>query len=260
VGEEAGGGMIVGRLAKRVDVAVDESAHGCIYGQTGYGKSKLLYLMLTMMLFKGLAFCLIDGAGDLVSDLCAWLRKRAMDVGDVIVIKVSPQCLFHFDPFDAEGRTGKEYRAWLDAKVKRVAREFVRSSGQYNFNETKRMERWLKNAIYACGVDYEPGKHLGLHRMLDILNVASLDWESLFLLVAPHLPYDVANDLWELRKDSPHIRDKKVESTINRLRSFLTPMVKEILKPIMQKRPQDWISVEPQRPRRGFWKTLLLGR
>ncbi len=28
---------------------------------------------------------------------------------------------------------------------------------------------------------------------------------------------------------------------------------------LMQKRPQDWISVEQDRPRRGFWKTMLLG-
>jgi|GEM_PF-591834 len=222
--------LSVGLIDKRVSVAIDEQKHGCIYGQTGYGKSMLLYLLLTTMLFRNRAFFLIDGAGDLVSDLCAWLRKQAMDAEDVVVIKVSPQCLFHFDPFDAEGRTGKEYRAWLDAKVKRVAREFIRSSGQFNFNETKRMERWLKNAIYACGVDYEPGRHLGLDRMLDILNVGSAEWETLFLQVAPHVPYDVASDLWELRKDSPHIRDKKIESTVNRLRSFLTPMVKEILR------------------------------
>lgn len=29
---------------------------------------------------------------------------------------------------------------------------------------------------------------------------------------------------------------------------------------VMKARAEDWISVEPERPKRGFWKTLLFGR
>jgi hypothetical protein len=51
----------------------------------------------------------------------------------------------------------------------------------------------------------------------------------------------------------------RVRYSIYRINASDAHEAKQKVIELIQRRPQDWISVEPAPPRRGFWKTLFLG-
>jgi len=207
------------------------SRHVLILSPTGMGKSMLNLWMALQMVLQGLGFAMIDPDGKTVRDLLALLRQFWDRIDPVlrrkiVFLKPGYHMTFSFDPFETDF-TGKKYEGWLDRSVKEVGRILARKQGLADYKEQPRRERWLANTLYFIGTNVN-GRHLGLHRALDVLNVGTPAWQRLFEKVAPHLPVEVVRDWKDLAWMSPRDRTFYTESTVNWFRQFLSPLVREM--------------------------------
>lgn len=212
-----------------------------IYGGTGKGKSKLLELMLRQIIEQKAGACIIDPHGDLVEDLMAYILDHYKTTGckatDPAVFQRihylepgSSECRFWFDPFQYNGLPGESYDDWLKAKVESVARTIIRKQGEAGFEGKPRLERFLTNILYACGVRVNPaGDHLGLGDALALLDPSHKLHKQMYSRIESKLPSEVQSDFRKVfTTNSPRQQEDWIESTINRLRSFLSPAVKSL--------------------------------
>lgn len=219
-----------------VEFGDDELAtHMAVYGGTGKGKSKLLELMLRQIIDQKAGACIIDPHGDLVEDLMAYILDHYKATDPAVFQRIhylepgSNECRFRFDPFQYNGLAGESYEDWLKAKVESVARTIIRKQGEAGFEGKPRLERFLTNVLYACGIRVnEQGHHLGLGDALVLLDTSHDLHRSLYSRIAPFLPSEVQSDFRKVFKSNPRQQEDWVESTINRLRSFLSPAVKSL--------------------------------
>ncbi len=213
--------------------------HMLLLGGTGCGKSKFLELLCREMIDDYAGFCLIDPHGDLAEDVVAHAGKLALDRNHpfspewIHYIQPSFANVFGFDPFryeEAEGITDEQreiaYRAWLEATVDRVAEVLLRKQGESSFEGMPRLERFLKDVLLAVGIAVDDdGSHLPLGNALTLLDFGHKRQADVYRLVAPHLPRHVTADFDRLNDLSPNRQAEMTDSTINRLRSFLSPIV-----------------------------------
>ncbi|MDZ4685278.1 MAG: DUF87 domain-containing protein [Planctomycetaceae bacterium] len=221
---------------RTVEFGEDElSTHMAIYGGTGKGKSKLLELIVRQIIEQRAGVCVIDPHGDLVEDLMAFVMQRYDGSRKAVYRRInyfepgSNAFRFRFDPFHYHEIPGESYEDWLKAKVESVARTIIRKQGEAGFEGKPRLERFLTNVLYACGVRVnEQGDHLGLGDAMILLDTAHPQHEAVYGTIEPHLPSEIRSDFEKVRGSKPRQQEDWVESTINRLRSFLSPAVKSL--------------------------------
>lgn len=211
------------------------ATHMAVYGGTGKGKSKLLELIIRQIIEQRSGVCVIDPHGDLVEDLMAYVLERYDGADKAVYRRInyfepgSNACRFRFDPFQYNGLSGESYEDWLKAKVESVARTIIRKQGEAGFEGKPRLERFLTNVLYACGVRVnDQGDHLGLGDALILLDPSHPLHNPVYSRIAPHLPSEIRSDFEKVRQSKPRQQEDWVESTINRLRSFLSPAVKSL--------------------------------
>jgi hypothetical protein len=228
----------LGTVRPGVDVEFSDdelSTHMAIYGGTGKGKSKLLELMLRQIIDQKAGACIIDPHGDLVEDLMAYILDHYKATDPKVFERIhylepgSNDCRFRFDPFQYNGFPGESYDDWLKAKVESVARTIIRKQGEAGFEGKPRLERFLTNVLYACGVRINSeGEHLGLGDALILFDSSHPKHAAVYSRIAPFLPSEVQSDFRKVFASNPRQQEDWVESTINRLRSFLSPAVKSL--------------------------------
>lgn len=219
------------------------SRHMAVFGGSGSGKSKFLELLCRKMLEDYRGFCFIDPHGDTVEDLLAHAAKRVEDLRTDAVCKrihyLEPtfETVFGFDPFEFRAGGGipehlqkNAYHAWLHAKADKVAEIVQRKQGQSDFQGMARLQRILRDVLIAVGTAITPdGKHLPLSDVLVLLDSHHPRHSNVVKLVMNFLPSEVRADFSSLQSyRSEEQRKKEIESTINRLRSLLSPIVKAI--------------------------------
>lgn len=223
----------------RVEFSDEELAtHMAVYGGTGKGKSKLLELMLRQIIDQRGGVCVVDPHGDLVEDLMAhvmhnydatdervWRRIHYLEPG-------SDTARFRFDPFRFKGNSKVSFEDWLHAKARSVAQAIIRMQGEADFAGRPRLERFLMNVLYACGVPTSAnGDHLGLGDVSVLLDPRHTAHDAVLSKITPHLARhapEVLSDFNKVKSGTPRQQEDWIESTIGRLRAFLTPAVKSL--------------------------------
>ena len=218
------------------------AVHMAILGGSGSGKSKLIELLLRQFMVERRGFCFIDPDRDTAEDLLAFAAALKAEGDDEIWRKVhyvepSYEMVFGFDPFKFRPMkpiSGVEeknaYRAWLHTKVDSIAELFQRKQGDAGFEGMPRLKRVLTNVLTAVGTAIDMnGKHLPLADALVLLDIYHRRHEEVFRRVAPGLDRDIVAD-FEILHGFRRVQDLRTEteSTINRLRTFLSPLVKGI--------------------------------
>jgi hypothetical protein len=240
-------GAIIGQQRKPFVLSEDRLAtHLGVFGSSGFGKSKFLELLCRTLMDNYRGFCFIDPHGDTVEDLLAYAASQAEKYQTDAICKrihyLEPTFakVFAFDPFEFRPTTDipehlKEnaYHAWLHAKVDKVSEVVQRKQGQGDFQGMARLQRVLRDVLVAVATAVTPdGKHLPLSDVLVLLDTHHRRHADVVGLVLNHLPPDIRGDFASLQAcRSEEQRKKETESTINRLRSLLSPIVKEIFAP-----------------------------
>ena len=219
------------------------SRHLGVFGGSGTGKSKLLELLCRRMINDYRGFCFIDPHGDTAEDLLAFASKRADAAQNDSICKrihyLEPtfETVFGFDPFDFRPGTtipdhlkANAYHAWLHTKADKISEIVQRKQGQADFQGMARLQRILKDVLIAVGTALNPdGRHLPLSDVLVLLDRQHPRHHEVLRLVLPQLPSYIRGDFESLAAfKSEEQRKKETESTINRLRSLLSPIVKAI--------------------------------
>lgn len=221
----------------------DLSVHSCVLGQSGSGKSKFLELLMRYLTVSRKGFALIDPHGDLSEDLLAYAayQKAAKHDENILsrihYIEPTYEQIFHYDPFRFRPRKPiapehleKAVESWLHAKADRVSEVFLRKQGKSSFEGMTRLQRMMRNVLVAVGTSVNGnGQHLPLSDALVLLDVNHTRHFDVFNRVAPHLEKDVLSDFNTLH-NFKQLKDVRLEteSTINWMRSLLSPIVKSI--------------------------------
>jgi hypothetical protein len=212
--------------------------HMAIFGGTGKGKSKFIELLLRQLIDQRAGVCVIDPHGDLVEDLLAFVLEHYRDATKAAIAERihyfdpgSPGWRFSYDPFKFTPRPDglDDYADWLKAKVEAVARIIIRKQGEADFAGKPRLERFLGNVLYAVGMRInDRGDHLSLADAFVLLDPQHERHAEVYGLIAPILPPEVRSDFEKLKNTPPQRQEEWIGSTINRFRSFLSPVVKSI--------------------------------
>ncbi len=208
--------------------------HALVLGRSGSGKSKLLQQLLRCYRRAYCSAVLIDAEGDLSEDAfadviaeCAALRTDAPLPG-IHYLRPSWDVVFGLDPFDDRHvpHDPTARRAWLATRVRQIMAAVIRSQNETTTEGMPRLERVLTDCLTAIGLAIGPnGARLPLANIFVLLHLDHPRHDEVYAVVAPHLPDDVRADFAHLRQLRADERLRQTESTINRLRSFLSPLV-----------------------------------
>lgn len=218
-------------------------AHALVVGQTRMGKSKFLErLMRYLTVYGGGGFALIDPHGDLAEDILAFAAHRKYAAGErnlhrrVHYLEPSYEQVFHYNPFKfrplnpiPEQHRGDAMRAWLHAKSDRIGEIIQRKQGDMDFQGMARLQRVLTNVLIAVGSAQVNGRFLPLSDALVLLQLEHERHSDVFRCVEPHLEPEIRAEFQRFHSyKNPYQYLNEAESTINRLRSLLSPLVKAI--------------------------------
>jgi hypothetical protein len=212
------------------------SRHVGILGVTGEGKSRLVETMAEQLIDQGQGVAVPDPDGKTVTDLAARLaekRKRlnALKRYKLFYLKPSPDMAFSYDPFYTT-MTGQAYDFWLPCRVASIGRTIGRPVGISDYRDQLRRLRVLMDILFLVGTNDGHGRHHGLSRLDDALDMGNKPWERLYIPVRGRMPRSVAKDLWRLHRMPFRDRQYETESAVNIVTGFLcngSPMIKEIL-------------------------------
>ena len=215
----------------------DAARHVAIMGGTGAGKSMLTVTVIRQARIQGIGCCMIDPHGQTIRQIMlSEAAKEKPDEQTLHLLEPGPDCLFSFDPFEGllhpgESPTSLSYRARLAAKVDRVVRTVTREVKTADLDAMNRLRRWITNTFTACAQAMDnQGTHLGLSKALILLQPNHPQFESTYQRVVEFLPDETHADFDKLLSEqrNPHRQEQWVESTINRLRKILGPLVETI--------------------------------
>ena len=219
------------------------SRHLAVFGGSGSGKSKFLELLCRLLLDNYRGFCLIDPHGDLSEDILAYAAQETEKYQSdamckrIHYLEPSFETVFGLDPFEfrpsqsvPEELRENAYHAWLHTRADEVAEIVQRKQGQGDFQGMARLQRILRDVLIAVGTPVgSDGAHLPLADVLVLLDPHHPRHDDVFNLVNEHLPPEVRGDFASLQSyRSEEQRKRETESTVNRLRSLLSPIVKAI--------------------------------
>ena len=220
------------------------NSHFVVMGASGCGKSRWIRSIVDQAVAQGAGVTVLDLAGDTAEDILAGWARLIIDAGLSEAVERfhyfepgNPQTSFRFDPFRFE--PAKEihpdfrenvYRAWLHATVDRIGMLVQLKQGQIDFEQNARLQRILGNALTAVGTAIDKtGRHLPLSDALVLLTVSHERHNEVYERVEPFLDPLIREDfrrLRSLKREEDRLRE--IESTINRLRSLLGPILRAI--------------------------------
>jgi len=228
-------------IAKMRDL---NNSHFAIKGTSGAGKSRFILSIVQQAAEQGAGITLIDAGGDTTEDALPHFVRRAAETGRTELLKRlhyfepgNPLQSFRFDPFrfhparevHPEFRENV-YRAWLHATADRIGLLVQLKQGQVDFEQNARLQRVLTNVLIAVGTSVDrSGRHLPLADALVLLTVDHPRHNEVYERVEPLLDPVVRQDfrrLRSLRREEDRLRE--TESTLNRLRSLLSPVLRAI--------------------------------
>jgi hypothetical protein len=212
-----------------------------VLGTTGGGKSRFLWQLLREHRRNRRGFVLID-PGDLADDFLADCAQEIVTTGDDRILKkihllqLSPLQMARYDPLRPPdlGRVHPEvrdvcYRAWQHTKVQSVAEVFQRKQGQTDFEGMARLQRVITNVFTAVST-LVGGKRLSVGDALILIDVGHPDHGRVFRRLARRLPREILADFETLHSfKRPQDVRTETESTLNRLRSMLGPLMRQML-------------------------------
>jgi len=211
-----------------------------VLGRSGSGKSKLLELLVRRCIASFQPVVVVDAEGDLTEDIAAYCVRRMTDTGSEALLqrlhylRPSWDSVFGFDIFDCEhvpdDPTAR--RAWLHTRAQRMVSIIILAQGESDTLGKPRLERVLFDVIVAVGTPIDAdGKHrLPFADVFVLLDVFHTRHDEVYALVRPHLPPEIRRDIevFQSLRNRPHEIEKYVESSVNRLRSFLGGLVQAI--------------------------------
>ncbi len=220
------------------------NSHFVVMGASGCGKSRWIRSIVDQAVAQGAGVTVLDLAGDTAEDILAGWVRRIVDSGLSEAVERfhyfepgNPQTSFRFDPFRFE--PAKEihpdfrenfYRSWLHATVDRIGMLVQLKQGQIDFEQNARLQRVLGNLLTAVGTAIDKtGRHLPLSDALVLLTVSHERHDEVYERVEPFLDPIIREDfrrLRSLKREEDRLRE--IESTINRLRSLLGPVLRAI--------------------------------
>lgn len=211
--------------------------HALAVGRSGTGKSKSAQLYMRGLADAYVPHVLIDAEGDLAEDVFADVIDRARrEESEAILhrthyLRPHWDCVFGFDPFDPVNvpHDPVAHQAWLATRVKRMTGAIIRCLNETGTEAMPRLERIITDVLTAVGTAVGPGgARLPLANVFILLNFDHPKFDDVFAAVAPHLPPEIRLDFETLiaLRNRPQELLRQTESTINRLRSFLGPLVK----------------------------------
>jgi len=192
-----------------------------------------LILTILQLLFQGVGLSLIDPdsktADDTMAHIAAYAeRLNPLALRNIYYLNPSTGVTFSYDPC-ATKLTGRDYDNWLYTRIEAIARIFGRKQGIANYKDQMRRDRVLRDVLYMCCTKGKDGKYFGLHRLFDCLNMGNDNRLKMFNRVCDFLPTYIARDLWRINKMSVRDRYYEIESTLNIVTAFLSPLVVEML-------------------------------
>lgn len=228
-------GIVRGARDLSIEFSDKELAtHMAVYGGTGNGKSKFLELIMRQLIDQHRGACIIDPHGDLVEDLLMYLMEKDESLDKRLAHRIhyiepcSPEFRFSFDPFQYHESPHYDREDWLAAKVRSVAQVIIRKQGESDFQGRPLLERYLTAVLYAVGIEIN-GHRLPLADAQILLMPSHGKHKEIVRRLKPKLPGEVLDDLKKVwNAQSPRQQEDLAGSTINRLRSFLTPAVKSL--------------------------------
>lgn len=213
--------------------------HQLIIGTTGSGKSRLAEGQCRGLIDSLRGFCFIDMDGDTAENLAAYAAWKSEREGtdaicrQLVYVTLSVETLPGFDPFAPpdlsairESLRANARLVWLSTKVDQFCELVQAKQGGSDFTGMARLQRVLRTVLTAVGTAVDPsGRHLPLSEVFALLDCEHAAHPRVYAAVAPHLPGYV-RDEFERWHGSPRAqRLQETESSLNRLRSLLSPLV-----------------------------------
>lgn len=223
--------------------------HLSIFGGTRQGKSKLFEQIFRELIRLRRGFAYIDPHGDTADDVFAYLANHQEELGlqrlNVHYLNPAEKYftydLFHYEPMegDRESATEAAYHEWLHSIVLDLQKIIVRVMGETEADAAKqvRLNRWLRNVLYAVGIRHSPtGEHFGLEEALILLSPSHPEYAAVVetvlpLLNNPHTRLTYADLRMLIEVKDTQRRENWTESAINRLRTVLSPVFRRIFQP-----------------------------
>ncbi len=227
----------------RVEMGLDGfNTHGLITGKIGMGKSRFSKQVILANMDAGIATIVLDPHGDLVEDILGTIASRVVETGKKTILKrvhylepspficfkYNPSRFFYPKPIHPELKESVRI-AWRHAKADRLSEILQRKQGQSNFEGMPRLQRLLRSVMVAVLTEVSQ-KRLSLASAEVLLNPFDPRFEATVNLLEPQLPREVFADFQIIRqfRRVEELR-RETESTQNRLRSVLSPLIKAIL-------------------------------
>lgn len=252
------------------------NSHFSVFGTSGSGKSRFLLSILQQAYSQRAGITLLDVGGDSVEDFMALITRYIVDTGRESALNQlhyfepgNALTSFRLDPFRFKpaSDTHPEFfenvrRAWLHAEADRIGMLVQLKQGQIDFEQNARLQRVLTNIMVAVGTTVDrQGRHLPLSDALVLLTIEHERHNEVYALVEPYLESFVREDFRRLRS-MKRVEDRlrETESTINRLRSLLGPILRAIFGTTGNEAVVDFhhlirerqISLWNLRPQHGF--------
>ena len=217
--------------------------HMAVLGCTGSGKSYFIESLLRQMIDQHCGFLFIDPHGLSAHRTLAYCQKM-FELGtysrhryqSLHYLECGPERVFSLDPFRRpEFSKEKEvdqvsYEAWLTRAVDDFALAVQRMHHDVDFKGMPQLERFLKNAltVVATTIDEETKQHLPLSDVFSLFFPDHPRHTIVYSMVASKLPPNIRADLDSLKRLSDNRQEELTRSTVNRLRSLLSPLVSQV--------------------------------
>lgn len=222
----------------------DLGTHVAVVGATGSGKSRLLNKLACDHIDQGRGIAIIE-PGDLCDDVAAYYARLVVETGNKNVLKrihrlrAEPGQCFRYDPFRFRLHRpvhpellDSVRRSWVHCKVQSVAEVFqAKATGSSDFEGQPRLQRILTDTLYFVAEEVH-GRRLPLGDAQILLDLTDPLHQPVYanLHSAGRLPREVVGD-FEILHSFKRVEElrRETESSVNRYRSLLSPLMKSVL-------------------------------